>query len=681
VNDASHRLSQRHGWLSGQRDALEEAINGAPLESSLGVLVQTAIEALGQDTRAAFYLANAEGTALHHLVGMSDDYAAAVDGFVIGADSLACGLATHAGQSVLTADVMTDARWAEWRWMAERFGYRGCWSFPIRTSTGSLVGTFAVYSREPREATPDELELASLMVGTAGIIISHHMESTARKQAEAALRESEARYRTLFNSIDEGFCVIEMLYDEVGRPVDYRFLEVNPGFEAQSGLTSALGRTVRELVPNHENHWFEIYGKVAETGESVRFENIGAGMGRWFDVFAFRLGEPEDRRVAVLFTDITERKRAVEMLLESDRRKSEFLAMLAHELRNPLAPILSSAQLLGRVPHLDPSVTRAGDVIERQATHMARLVDDLLDVSRINRGKLELDKQSAELGAILGQAIEITAPLCAAKDQRVGVELPPEPIWLEADAARITQVFGNLLSNASRYSDYGGPISISVGRERDHMVVRVRDTGVGIPSDKLESIFELFEQVDQPVERKSGGLGVGLSLVKRLVEMHDGSVRAHSDGPGTGSEFIVCLPILADVPPVAEPSDTRAASTVSRRILVVDDNYDAAQTLAMLLELMGHEVAMAHDGVEAVARADTFAADVILLDIGMPRLDGYEAARLIRERHGPAVPKLVALTGWGHKEDCRRSRAAGFDAHLVKPVEMDQLTELLEALS
>ncbi|AMV20814.1 GAF domain-containing protein [Planctomyces sp. SH-PL14] len=306
--------------LRGQREALETAMNGQPLPASLGILVRTTVEQLGPETRAAFYLANEDGTALHHAVGMPDDYAAVVDGFRIGPESLACGLATATGEPVLTTDVMTDPRWEPWREVAQRFDYRGCWSFPIRTTTGNVVGTLAIYSRQPREATEQDRELASLITHTASVILSRHKEAEARRQAEHALRQSEEKYRSLFDSLDEGFCLIEVLLDAAGRASDYRFLETNPAFARHTGLKDAVGRTIRELVPDHDAHWFEIYGEIARTGEPRRFEMPAEALGRFYDVYAFRVGPPHERRVAVLFNDINDRRRADIALRESEEK-------------------------------------------------------------------------------------------------------------------------------------------------------------------------------------------------------------------------------------------------------------------------------------------------------------------------------------------------------------------------
>jgi signal transduction histidine kinase len=380
-----------------------------------------------------------------------------------------------------------------------------------------------------------------------------------------------------------------------------------------------------------------------------------------------------------LQAEIAEHQRAVEALREADRRKSELLAMLAHELRNPLAPIRNAVEILRRSGGDEQKVKPATEMMQRQVGQMVRLVDDLLDISRISQGKIELRREPVELASAIHRAVEAVRPLCESMDQELTVTLPPEPTYLNADPTRLAQVVGNLLNNASRFTEKGGRIRLTVEREGEQALIRVQDTGIGIAAEQLPRIFEMFMQVDTSLERSRGGLGLGLALVKKLVEMHDGAVEARSAGVGQGSEFIVRLPSLSgSLPPLPqEPSGIKPVATTPRRILVVDDNQDSADSLAMLLKLNGHEVHIAHDGFEAVEVATTFQPHVILLDIGLPGLNGYEAARRIREQQRHKAIKLVALTGWGQEEDRRRSEEAGFDAHMVKPVDLAVLTKLL----
>jgi signal transduction histidine kinase len=366
-------------------------------------------------------------------------------------------------------------------------------------------------------------------------------------------------------------------------------------------------------------------------------------------------------------------------LQEADRRKDEFLAMLAHELRNPLAPLRNALHIVRqRGPDRRAATRHAWDLMDRQVGHLVRLVDDLLDVARITRGKVELRREAVDLAEAATRAVESARPLIDARRHRLTYEGPPVPVRVEADPVRLTQVIGNLLNNAAKYTDEGGQITLMVEREGREAVVRVRDTGVGITPEMLPKVFDLFTQVDRTLDRAQGGLGIGLTLVRSLVEMHGGCVQAFSAGVGAGSEFVVRLPVLAG----AEGNETgtapgAAAPVTPRRILVVDDNVDSAESLALLLQMAGHQSRTAHNGPGAIAATDAFRPEVVLLDIGLPGMDGYEVAQRLREAAGGEKLLLIAQTGYGQEEDRRRSRKAGFDAHLVKPVDPGALQTLL----
>ncbi|MEP7271439.1 MAG: ATP-binding protein, partial [Acidobacteriota bacterium] len=381
--------------------------------------------------------------------------------------------------------------------------------------------------------------------------------------------------------------------------------------------------------------------------------------------------------------DVTERKRAEEKLREADRRKDEFLAMLAHELRNPLAPITNAIQVFRGKGPPEPEFQWATEVIDRQVHQMTRLIDDLLDVSRITRGKIELRKERVDLSSVVKSAVEASQPLITKRGHVLNVTIPLRTIRLNADPTRLAQVLLNLLNNAAKYTNQGGRIWVSTDVEGDHVLIRVKDTGIGIPAEMVPKIFDLFTQVDGSSERSEGGLGIGLTLVKNLVEMHDGTVDVRSTGVGHGSEFMVRLPILVETPSAASADQNvpAQASAAARRILVVDDNQDSAESLAMVLKIGGNETHIAYDGLEAVEAAEVFRPDVILLDIGLPKLNGYDAARRIRAETWGKSMVLVALTGWGQDEDRQKSREAGFNAHVVKPVDHAVLTTLLASLS
>jgi len=527
--------------------------------------------------------------------------------------------------------------------------------------------------------------------GTPRAVHGVVMDATRQREAEQQLRATEERYRTVFDSIDEGLCVIDMIYDGEGRPCDYLFVEANPAFIKHTGLHDAVGRTIREMVPTHEQHWFDIYGRVATTGEPVRYENEARGLQRWYDVYAVRLGGPEKHRVAVLFTDITERRRSdaalrrmAADLSEANRLKTEFLATLAHELRNPLAPIRSGLQFLRRSPGDADAVARVQDIMERQLSHMVNLVDDLLDVARITRGQVELRCERVELASVLTAAAETSMPLIEAARHDFALRLPQEPLVLDADPTRLTQVVSNLLNNAARYTPKGGQIVLEATRDGAQALVTVSDNGIGIAPDKLDDVFRMFTQVGQAQQPGSGGLGIGLSLVRSLVELHGGSVSATSAGTNAGSVFTVRLPLAT--PALSDPGpdqDTDGAplaldlSPTGRNVLVVDDNRDAAETLAALLNMMGHNAPVANDGRQALRMLPSLMPDVVFLDLGMPGMSGYEVAAAIRQDARLAGIRLVALTGWGGEADRARTSAAGFDEHLTKPATVEAIEGVL----
>jgi signal transduction histidine kinase/ActR/RegA family two-component response regulator len=361
----------------------------------------------------------------------------------------------------------------------------------------------------------------------------------------------------------------------------------------------------------------------------------------------------------------------------ADRHKNEFLAMLAHELRTPLAPILSAVQILGRQAADNPLVQRAREVVERQALHQARLLDDLLDVSRITRGKIELRRRKLDVRSAVSDVVEGTRPLINAKAQSVSVALPEGPLFVDTDPTRLTQILTNLLNNAAKYTHAGGRIAVVCRREGEQAAVLVRDNGIGIPREMLSRIFDLFAQAEPLTARTQGGLGIGLTLVKNLVEMHGGTVVARSAGRGTGSEFEVRLPLVAAPSAEALPS-SGAVPARSRRVLIIEDNVDTRETLRRVLELDGHEVQEAGDGAQGVEIALATCPEVVIVDIGLPRLDGYQVARRLRTALG-AAPLLVAVTAYGQAEDQRMSRDAGFDVHLVKPVTPEQLAAALQS--
>ena len=389
------------------------------------------------------------------------------------------------------------------------------------------------------------------------------------------------------------------------------------------------------------------------------------------------LNESLDQRV-------TERTQALQesegRLREANQRKDEFLATLAHELRNPLAPVRNAIHFLKLRGPATPDVQWASDVIDRQVHAMSRLIDDLMDVSRINRGRIELRTATMPLDAVIADAVETIQPQIDGAGHKLTVLQPPHKLMVEADRARLGQAFMNLLSNAAKYTDPGGQIELRVVADGGTAVISVRDSGIGIPPHRLEQVFEMFSQEEPAISRSRGGLGIGLSLTRRLVQMHGGSVVAESEGPGKGSHFMVRLPLVGAGAAALqeEPQDSAAiVAAGALRILVADDNRDAAETLGVLLEVMGHQVRRVHDGEAAVLEAASFDPQLVLLDIGMPKLNGYEACRAIRDQAGGGGRTLVAITGWGQPQDVQKARDAGFDRHMVKPMDVNALLQLI----
>ena len=398
-------------------------------------------------------------------------------------------------------------------------------------------------------------------------------------------------------------------------------------------------------------------------------------------VSAVRAALRARRRQYQIRDHLAEVRRIADALREADRRKDEFLAILAHELRNPLAPMRSALETLRLAPENRNNATWARDIMTRQIEQMVRLIDDLLDLSRVSRGKIKLERESLGLYEIVIDTLEVCRPAIKKAGHLLDVHLPEEPLRVRGDRTRLVQVLCNLLSNAAKYTAPGGRIELAAAQEGADIVISVSDNGVGIPQAMLSKVFEMFTQVENTLEHSQGGLGIGLTLVKRLVELHGGTVEARSDGVGHGARFLVRLP--ADDGSAAPAPESAAHAPVVQerrhRIMVADDNRDAADTLASMLKLFGHEVCIAYDGQEAVELAASFQPDLALLDIGMPRLNGYDAARTIRSQPKGREVLLVALTGWGQPEDKRRSQSAGFDEHLVKPVDPAVLGRLLAA--
>jgi PAS domain S-box-containing protein len=431
--------------------------------------------------------------------------------------------------------------------------------------------------------------------------------------------------------------------------------------------------------PEHELQMARSEGRFEDEGWRVRKD----GSLFWCNVIITALYDRDDRLrgFAKVTRDLTERRR-VEALEEADARRNEFLAMLSHELRNPLAPIRNALAVMRLCGVSEPSLDWARTVVERQVSHLTRLVDDLLDVSRIAIGKITLQRKPLEIAQVVAGAVEASRPLIDSRAHTLTVLVPPEPLPIEGDLTRLSQVLMNLLNNAAQYTPPGGEIRLSVEREGEAVAIRIRDTGIGITAGLLPEVFELFTQGERPLDRSEGGLGIGLTLAQRLVKLHGGSVEAMSEGLGRGSEFVVRLPLL--VVPVqsfsAGPRSPERGPASPRRILVVDDNRDAAESLEILLQLWGHQARSAQDGPEALSMAAELRPEIVLLDIGLPGMDGYEVARRMRALPACKDALLVAVTGYGQNRDRLQSQQAGFDHHLVKPVLPEVLQELIASV-
>ncbi|HEX7036511.1 MAG TPA: ATP-binding protein [Pseudomonadales bacterium] len=507
--------------------------------------------------------------------------------------------------------------------------------------------------------------------------IAHLQQELAAARHAAGVAEREAaRFRTLFDSLDVGLCIVQLNFDGV-HPTDYRIQDVNLAFERQSGLEKPIGATLRSLAPDQEGRWFRAYADVALTGEPRRFEIPTPIRGRYYEMYAFKTGEPGEHKVGVLFTDVTARKRAEAAQREAGLVKDRFLATLAHELRNPLAPLQSGIEVLriaAKDPARDPGVSeQVLEIMNRQIGHLRRLMDELLDVSRINRGVVTLNSERVDLVYAIRRAIEFSSASIYAANRQVAIDLPSEPLMVHGDRDRLAQVVAALLDNAGKFTNDDGRIRLRAERRGAKARVVVEDDGVGIDPDMLGEIFAMFSQA----RTDRHGLGIGLTLVRNLVELHGGAVEAHSRGRGLGSEFVIELPLQEESPAPA-PVRPRLPALERQRMLVVDDNHDAADSLSVLLASMGAEVRTAYDGRSALLLLDELQPQIVFLDIGMPEMDGFEVARRMRRRQAGDQILLVAVTGWGQPADRQRAREAGFDRHLVKPATYDDLRQVLE---
>ncbi|HEU4459125.1 MAG TPA: PAS domain S-box protein [Methylibium sp.] len=512
---------------------------------------------------------------------------------------------------------------------------------------------------------------------------------TDRVQIEASLRRTDATLRAFFDNAPAGLGVVSLTDDGDilhlhDNPVSCRIFGVPPG-ATENRRASELGATP-EMIALWRTH----YQRSATLGVPLVFEYSQAMQGQTMryraTVCAVDPGTDAAARYCYMAEDITERKQAEDALAEADRRKDEFIATLAHELRNPLAPLRNGVHLLRVLSGANAAVEKPLSIMERQIAHMVRLIDDLLDVARVSGGKLELQRHRIDAADAVREAVETSQPLIQAAGHRLTISLPPEPLFIDADVTRVCQVVANLLNNAAKYTPQQGRVRVSLEPDGEWARISVEDDGRGIAADMLPRVFEMFTQVDRTLDRSRGGLGIGLAIARKLVLMHGGELEASSRGPGQGSRFVVRLPLAAPVgegalaPPRIVTTDARGHTRTALRVLIADDNIDAADSLNTIVRLRGHDTRVAHDGLDALQRAETFRPQLALLDIGMPGLDGHDLARRLRTEPWGRAMRLVAVSGWGQERDQAASIAAGFDEHWVKPVDPAALDALLEGI-
>jgi PAS domain S-box-containing protein len=564
---------------------------------------------------------------------------------------------------------------------------RSLMAVPVMSRSGRVMGALVVGSGEPSAFGPIDERLSAGIAAQTAVAIDN-------ARLYRAAQESDQRFRQLAENVSDVF----WMYESPG----IRLIYVSPAYE------TIWGRSCQSLFEDFQTFTDSIHPDDRDrvlgvfcprdqgetTAEEFRIIRPDGSI-RWIWDRGFPIKDKAGRvvRVAGIAEDITERKASEEALRESDRRKTEFIAMLSHELRNPLAPIRNALDLIKHRPAAVETGEFADDLlmIERQVVHMTRLIDDLLDISRISRGKIPIRRQTVDLPQLVDRVIATIRPFADKARHELTVTLPPpeQSISLSADPTRLEQILGNLLNNAIKYTDPGGKIGLAVLVEGAFAAIRIRDSGIGIPRGLLPQVFDTFVQGLDHGDRAQGGLGIGLSLVRSLVEVHGGTISAWSDGPGLGSEFIVRLPLLPEPaitpepsPPVSSPTPSLSDDRPGRhRVLVVDDNHDVATSLVRVLtRVWGQEVRVAHDGPSAVEVAVEFQPELVLLDIGLPGMSGYDVARTLRGRPEFEATRLVALTGWGQDEDRRKSTEAGFDHHMVKPIEPRVLGELVAGL-
>jgi signal transduction histidine kinase len=575
---------------------------------------------------------------------------------------------------VVIEDTERDPRFAALRELARNEGVRAVHATPLISRDGEALGTLTVHFPTPRKPTEREFRIADICARKAAVFIE-------RARAEELVSERDRRFESVLSSTGVPFVLLSPLRNASGRITDFRwsFLNAAAATVMRCKPAEVIGRKVTDTFPRawQDPGRFELYVDALDNNmvREAERQSEADGNQSWYHIVA----SPLDGDLAVWFADITQRKLQERAPIEGDRRKDEFLATLAHELRNPLAPIRQAATIARNVNATDAQKRWSSNVIERQVQHMSLLLDDLLDVSRITHGTLQLRKQPTDLKSIVSAAVETARPLIDERKHQLSLEVPDD-LQMYCDPLRLAQVLSNLLTNAAKYTNLEGKIRVHAQQEEDELTITVEDNGIGIAQADLPLVFGMFAQVRSAQDHAAGGLGIGLALAKGIVVLHGGRIDAQSAGLGQGSRFIVHLPnaVAASQSLPAAGAVRNGSGASNKRILLADDNRDAAESLAIILRLEGHDVELAHDGSSALCSFAARRPDVALLDIGMPKTNGYEVARLIRASPEGADVLLIAITGWAQDADKAESRAAGFDHHLTKPIEPETLLGLLD---
>lgn len=670
LRDTRAALAEEAAALRRLTELSRQLLRESDLGTALDTLLRAVVDLVGADMgNVQLYDAASSTLAIAAHCGFEAPF---LEHFrtVGAADDTACGRALRSGERSLIADVEQEPGYVQFRSIARTAGYRAVQSTPLIGRTGRPLGMISTHFRNPGLPPERRLQILDLYARAAVDVIE-------RLGAEVSLRESEERFRILADNIAQ----LAWMTDERGLVTWY-----NRRWFDYLGTTLEESKGWGWMRFHHPDHVERVVARIQrsfDTGE--RWEDTFPlrgrdGRYRWFLSRAEPIRDASGRiqRWIGTNTDITDERALGEALRRADRLKDEFLAQLSHELRNPLAPIQNSLEILKQAGSNEELLARSCSIMDRQLGHLRRLVDDLLDVSRLTLDRLKLIKERVDLVDVVRNALELCRPLEESRGHQVQVDLPAEPVLVDGDAVRLTQVLGNLLHNAFKYTPEQGHVDVRLRAEDGEAVVSIRDDGKGIEPDLLPRVFELFTQAPDSSQYSAGGLGIGLTLARRLVELHGGSIAAESKGSGHGSTFTFRIPLAAAGAQAAVSDGAARVSGVHLRILVVDDNQDSADSLALLLGLSGHRVEIAYTGEQAVEQAAKELPDVAIVDIGLPDVSGYDVARGIRALSAGAGVMLIALTGWGQPEDRRRSKSAQFDHHLVKPVDYGELSRIVD---